>query len=79
MALSIVVAPEGDAWVVQSEALHSELTFAGGGAAETAARHLADRVAAEGRSAEVRIYLRDGALAGRFLHAAEEGAYALSA
>lgn len=70
MALPIVVAPDGDAWIVRSEELQTELTFAQGGRAEIAARALADQLAAEGRTTEVSIYLRDGALAGRFLHPA---------
>ena len=69
MALPIIVAPAGDGWTVRSEELQTELTFAQGGPAELAARALADQVAARGRLAEVSIFLRDGALAGRFLHA----------
>lgn len=70
MALPIVVAPRGDAWIVRSEELETELSFAQGGRAEVAARALADQLAARGRTAEVSIYLRDGVLAGRFLHPA---------
>jgi hypothetical protein len=73
MALPIVVAPEGDRWIVRSEELQTELTFSQGGRAETWARALADQVAADGRTAEVSIYLRDGALAGRFVHPAPSG------
>jgi len=70
MALSIVVAPMGDNWTVRSSALDKDLVFPQGGRAESAARALADRYAAEGLSAEVQVYLRDGALAGRFIHPA---------
>jgi hypothetical protein len=70
MALLISVAPAGDGWAVRSEALDTELTFDRGARAEAAARALADRYADAGRHAEVRIFLRDGALAGRFLHPA---------
>jgi hypothetical protein len=70
MALVISVAPAGPGWAVRSETLDQDLTFDRGGQAETTARRLADRYAREGRSAEVQVYLRDGALAGRFLHPA---------
>ena len=68
MALLISVAPEGDRWTVHSEALDEDLTFERGGRAEAAAQALAGRYAQAGRAAEVRIFLRDGALAGRFVH-----------
>ena len=70
MALVISVAPSGKGWAVHSETLDSDLTFEGGGRAEAAARALADRYADAGRHAEVQIFLRDGDLAGRFLHPA---------
>lgn len=69
MALSIIVAPAGDNWTVRSSVLDEDLVFPQGGRAESAARDLAARYAAEGHSAEVQVYLRDGALAGRFVHA----------
>jgi hypothetical protein len=78
MALPIVVAPEGDRWIVRAEELQTELTFSQGGRAETWARALAEQVAAEGRTAEVSIYLRDGALAGRFVHAAAAAQHQLA-
>jgi len=68
MSVLISVTPEGEGWSVRSDALEGDLAFAQGGRAETAARNLAARHAAEGRPAEVRIFLRDGALAGRYLH-----------
>lgn len=74
MALIISVAPAGDGWAVRSEALKEEMTFAQGGRAESAARALADRYAQAGRTAEVRIFLRDKALAGRFIHPASADA-----
>ncbi|HEY9236735.1 MULTISPECIES: hypothetical protein [Phenylobacterium] len=69
MALKIHVAPAGDGWIVRSEAFDNELVFEAGGRAEAAARALADRYASAGALAEVSIYLRNGDLAGRFLHA----------
>jgi hypothetical protein len=42
------------------------------------ARALASRIAENGRPAEVRIFLRDGALAGRYLHAPGDAAMRLA-
>ena len=68
MALQISVTPAGDAWVVRSEAFDNELIFEAGGRAEAAARSLAVRYAQAGRPTQVSIFMRDGALAGRFMH-----------
>jgi hypothetical protein len=68
MALQIFVAPAGDGWVVRSEAFDNELMFEAGGRAEAAARALATRYANAGSKTEVSIFLRNGDLAGRFLH-----------
>lgn len=68
MALQISVAPAANGWVVRSEAFDNELMFEAGGRAEAAARSLATRYAQAGRPTEVNIFLRDGALAGRFMH-----------
>ncbi len=68
MALQISVSPVGDGWSVRSDAFDNPLIFEAGGRAEAAARALAARYAEAGRDAEVRIFLRDGALAGRFVH-----------
>jgi hypothetical protein len=78
MALLISVSPAGDGWAVKSDILENDLTFERGARAEAAARALADQYADAGRLAEVQIFLRDGALAGRFVHAprAETVAYA---
>ena len=70
MALIISVAPAGEGWAVRSDILGEDMTFAQGGRAEAAARALADRYAQSGRNAEVRIFLRDRTLAGRFAHPA---------
>lgn len=70
MALQISVAPLGDNWTVQSEVLKTEMTFEQGARAEAAARTLADDWARSGRPAEVRIFLRDGALAGKLVYPA---------
>jgi hypothetical protein len=69
MALTISVVPVGDGWAVRSEGFDNEMLFQAGAKAEAAARALARRYADEGRTAEVAIFLRDGALAGRIRHA----------
>lgn len=70
MALRISVVPAGNGWAVRSPSFENEMMFVAGAKAEAAARALARRYAARGETAEVAIFLRDGALAGRFLHAA---------
>ena len=70
MALKISVVPVGDGWAVRSPGFDNEMLFQAGAKAEAAARALARRLADDGVSAEVMIFLRDGALAGRFLHPA---------
>ena len=70
MALKITVVPAGDGWAVRASGVDNDMLFQAGAKAEAAARDLARRYAAGGVSAEVAIFLRDGALAGRFLHPA---------
>ncbi|HKR90074.1 MAG TPA: hypothetical protein VJS38_18045 [Phenylobacterium sp.] len=70
MALKISVVPVGNGWAVRSTVFENEMLFVAGAKAEAAARALARRYAARGESAEVSIFLRDGSVAGRFLHAA---------
>ena len=70
MALLICVSPARQGWSVRSEALGVDLEFERGGRAELAARGLAERLAGQGRDAEVRIFLRDGALGGAFAYPA---------
>jgi hypothetical protein len=79
MALKISVVPLGDGWAVRSPSFENEMLFAAGAKAEAAARDLAYRYAARGQSAEVAIFLRDGALAGRFLHPAASGLMSIPA
>jgi xanthine/CO dehydrogenase XdhC/CoxF family maturation factor len=76
MALSISVAPLGDEWLVRAAGLADDSLFTGGGKAEAAARDLASQVARDGRSAELKIYLRDGSLAGIFHYPSHLGALA---
>ena len=76
MALSTCVAPVGEEWLVRASGLADDSLYARGGAAEAAARDLASRSAREGRSAELKIYLRDGSLAGAFHYPSRQGALA---
>ncbi len=71
MALQISVAPAGDRWTVRADSLEDDLTFDAGGRAEAVARDLAHDAARAGRPAEVRIFLKDGALAGKLVYPAE--------
>ena len=70
MTQIISVQPFGDGWSVRSDAFDSEMMFLSGAKAEAAARRLAGKLARGGESAEVRIYLRDGQLAGSFVKTA---------
>ncbi len=62
----ITVAPEQDGWMVAHDGA-SQQRFQSGATAEAIARQLGQAIARGGRAAEVRIFLRDGSLAGRFL------------
>ena len=66
MTSIISVKPMGDGWSVQADTLESEMVFLSGAKAEAAARRLAGAWAKSGESSEIHIFLRDGALAGRF-------------
>lgn len=66
---SIDVRPMALGWLVEGRSFANALTFRSGAAAEQAARRLAEQYAGAGRATTVRIYLRDGSLAGRFVYA----------
>jgi hypothetical protein len=70
MSRIISVQPFGDGWSVRSDAFDSEMMFLSGAKAEAAARRLADKLAKGGESSEIRIFLRDGQLAGSFVRTA---------
>lgn len=72
----ISVQPMGDGWSVRSEAFDSEMMFLSGAKAEAAARRLAETLARNGETAEIRIFLRDGRLAGRVVKPARSLAMA---
>ena len=67
MVQAITVAPSANGWKVTSDFFKSEMFFRSGARAEAAARRLASRIAAIGEAVEIRIFLRDGSLAGRFV------------
>lgn len=69
MAQVISVAPTSGGWMVRAELMDAPMAFVSGAKAEAAARRLAARLARDGEPVEVEIYLRDGALAGRFIAA----------
>jgi hypothetical protein len=66
MSRTISVKPVGDGWSVQSNAFDGEMMFLSGAKAEAAARRLARTLSKAGEHAEIHIFLRDGAVAGRF-------------
>jgi len=63
----ITVAPSHGAWIVERRAKHNPQSFRSGATAEAAARQLGDAIARGGEAVEIQIYLRDGALADRFV------------
>ncbi len=62
----IYVEPLADGWAVRQDEVVNPQVFVSGAKAEDAAMRLAQRLADAGRSSEVIVYLRDGALGGRF-------------
>jgi hypothetical protein len=67
MNLTISVRPLDDGWSVQGDTFENGMVFRSGAEAEEAARSLAERYADVGRSTEIRVFLRDGSLAGRYV------------
>ena len=66
----INVEPLGQGWAVRHTPAGQPQVFASGAKAEDAALSLGARLAEAGRTTEIRIYLRDGALGGRFVYPA---------
>ncbi len=62
----IDVSPTSAGWTVTADAVEV-LVFSQGGQAERSARRLATAMAQVGQPAEIRIHLRDGSLAGRYV------------
>lgn len=63
----IAVEPVDGGWALRHASVDNAQLFASGAKAEDAARRLGARLSDAGEAAEIRIYLRDGSLAGRFL------------
>lgn len=63
----ISVQAEVGGWSVRSSAADNEMMFLSGAKAEAAARKLGAKMAAKGHMAEIRIFLRDGTQAAKFV------------
>lgn len=66
----IIVKPTPNGWCVARDGIGHGQSFQSGATAEAAARQLGAAIARGGQAAEIRIFLRDGSLAGRFACAA---------
>jgi hypothetical protein len=75
MTQIISVQPIGEGWSMRTDAFDSEMVFLSGAKAEAAARRLAETLARNGQGAEIRIFLRDGRLAGRVVRPARNMAF----
>lgn len=67
MVQLVIVEPVGGAWLVRADAIGFSEHFQNGRDAELAAKALATKIEASGSAAEIEIFLRGGALAGRFV------------
>ncbi len=63
----IRVQPLAGGWVVRPSDRAQAEVYASGARAEDAALRLGARLAQAGQTSEIQVYLRDGALAGRFV------------
>jgi hypothetical protein len=54
-------------WSIRSNSTDNEMMFLSGAKAEQAARTLGEKLAADGQTAEIRIFLRDGSQAAKFV------------
>ncbi len=63
----IYVEPANGGWSVRSAAIENEQMFRSGAKAEASAKTLAEALSQNGVVAEIRIHLRDGSMAGRFV------------
>ena len=62
----IVVEPLAKGWAVRQPSIGNSWVFPSGAKAEDAARRLGASLAGSGQPAEIQVYVRGGALAGRF-------------
>lgn len=67
----IAVTALSDGWRVSLDDVANDMVFRSGREAERAARKLAARLARAGVTCEIRLHLKDGALAAKFLCPAE--------
>jgi len=67
MVRVIVVEPLAHGWAVRQPQVDNSQIFTSGAKAEDAAKRMGARLAGVGQATEIRVYLRDGALGGRFL------------
>jgi hypothetical protein len=72
MISTIYVEPLAHGWAVRQDEIDNPQVFTSGAKAEDAALRLAERLARAGKASEVIVYLRDGALGGRFACPAAE-------
>ncbi len=63
----ISVEPLGDGWTVRLDEFGNDMVFRRGSDAEDAAKRLGKRIAEAGHPAEIRVFVRGGVLAGRFI------------
>jgi len=63
----IAVTALADGWKVTVDGVANDMVFRSGRQAERAARKLADRLARAGLESEIRLYLKDGSLAAKFI------------
>ena len=63
----ITVAATDGGWAVRHDIAANAMLFTSGAKAERAARNLGVTLAQTGAPAEIRIFLRDGSLGGRFV------------
>jgi hypothetical protein len=63
--IAVTALPDG--WKLSIDGVENDMVFHSGRDAERAARRIADRLARTGVWSEIRLHLRDGSLAARFL------------
>ncbi|QUD89273.1 hypothetical protein [Phenylobacterium montanum] len=67
MLHAISVQPDEKGWIVLAPSLGVKQRFATGAAAEFEARRIGEHRADQGEAAEIRIHLKDGGVAARFV------------
>lgn len=67
MPFTISVRAAQDGWSVQGDTVENGMMFLSGAEAESAARALAQRYSDVGQPTEIKVFLRDGSLAGRYV------------